>query len=76
MLWYPKSGGLITSCICHGCSWSSLALEGKTSYEHYAAWYNGKTSGPASIHIDSRGPNGGGAIADPRCSGEGSTRRH
>merc|ERR1719221_598699 len=58
-----KHGGMITSCICHGCPWQALELDGKTSYEHYADWFYGKTSGAASMHIDSRLPNGNGTLA-------------
>jgi hypothetical protein len=25
------NGAMITSCICHGCPWATLELEGKTS---------------------------------------------
>ena len=57
-----KNGGMITSCICHGCPWPALVLEGKTSFEHYADWYYGKTSGRASLHIDPRLPNGNGTL--------------
>merc|ERR1712048_552012 len=53
-----KNGGMITSCICHGCPWSDLSLEGKGTYQHYADWFYGKTTGPASMHIDQRLPNG------------------
>lgn len=58
-----KHGGMITSCICHACPWSALKLEGKSSYEHYADWYYGKTTGPASMHIDTRLPNGNGSLS-------------
>jgi len=69
----PKNGAMITSCICHGCSWGTLTtgaagIEGaKTSYQHYADWYYGRTTGADSVHIDTRTPNGGGAIKDPHC---------
>jgi hypothetical protein len=64
-----KNGAMITSCICHGCNWAALTTgsDNKTSYQHYADWYYGRTSGAASIHIDTRSPNGGGAITDPHC---------
>eukprot|EP00041_Stephanoeca_diplocostata_P011445 m.189921 g.189921 ORF g.189921 m.189921 type:complete len:414 (+) comp18538_c0_seq5:231-1472(+) len=62
-----KNGAMITSCICHGCPWSSLKLANKTSYEHYADWRYGRTKGPDATHVDPRLPNGGGAIADPAC---------
>jgi len=42
-------------------------LENKTSYQHYAAWMAGETSGAAAITIDPRLPNGGGAIKDKNC---------
>jgi hypothetical protein len=51
------------SCICHGCPWGDLRLEGKNSYQHYADWYYGKTTGAASFHIDTRNPNGDGTLA-------------
>ena len=58
-----KNGGMITSCICHGCPWQALVLNGKTSYQHYADWFYGKTSGAASMHIDPRTPNGDGTLS-------------
>jgi len=63
-----KNGAMITSCICHGCPWPQLVLQGKNSYEHYADWYYGKTSGEAAIHIDGRSPNGGGQITFASCA--------
>ena len=57
-------GGMITSCICHGCPWGDLVLEGKNSYQYYADWFYGKTAGgAASMHIDPSLPNGNGALA-------------
>jgi len=64
----PKNGAMITSCICHGCPWTELALEGKTTYEHYAAWASGKDTGAAAFHIDPRTPNGDGNITYSQCS--------
>jgi len=63
----PKHGAMITSCICHGCPWGSLKLDGKNSYQHYADWYYGKTSGATAIHIDTRNPNGDGTIKLRKC---------
>jgi len=63
-----QNGAMITSCICHGCPWTQLELEGKTSYQHYADWYYGKTSGNAAIHIDPRHPNGDGSLDFKQCS--------
>ena len=63
-----KHGGMITSCICHGCPWATLELDGKLTYQHYADWFYGKTTGAASMHIDTRLPNGNGTLTDPRCS--------
>jgi len=62
-----QNGAMITSCICHGCPWQDLVLEGKNSYQHYGAWYNGETTGAASIHIDTRLPNGGGLLNFTNC---------
>ena len=60
----PRNGAAITSCICHGCPWDSLFLEGRTLHEHYVAWLKGEASGAEAIHIDnSTWPNGDGAIA-------------
>eukprot|EP00440_Ansanella_granifera_P019850 gb/GFBE01021564.1/.p1 GENE.gb/GFBE01021564.1/~~gb/GFBE01021564.1/.p1 ORF type:complete len:442 (+),score=98.20 gb/GFBE01021564.1/:1-1326(+) len=58
-----KHGGMITSCICHGCPWDALKLDGKSSNEHYADWFYGKTSGAESMHIDTRLPNGHGELS-------------
>lgn len=64
----PKNGALITSCICHGCPWSDLVLEGKNTYQHYASWFVGNTSGASAIHIDPRLPNGNGTIVNSECA--------
>ena len=40
-----KHGAMITTCICHGCPWETLALDGLNSYQHYAAWRLGNTTG-------------------------------
>ena len=64
----PKNGAMITSCICHGCPWPDLTLEGKTTYQHYAAWAAGNDTGAAAVHIDPRTPNGGGTMTYSQCS--------
>mmetsp|Transcript_27683 Transcript_27683/g.70566 ORF Transcript_27683/g.70566 Transcript_27683/m.70566 type:complete len:408 (+) Transcript_27683:99-1322(+) len=64
----PKTGAMITSCICHSCPWTSLTLDGKTTYAHYADWVTGRTQGSAAIHIDARSPNGDGSLTDDKCS--------
>ena len=56
----PRNGGFITTCICHGCPWSDLVLEGRNSYQYYNDWY--AANGSATFHIDARGPNGDGAL--------------
>lgn len=63
-----KNGAMITSCICHGCSWDTLSVNGKTADQHYADWYTGKTHGVSAIHIDTSLPNGNGTFTDPRCT--------
>jgi hypothetical protein len=62
-----RNGAFITSCICHGCPWSTLALNGLTSLQHYAHWHAGTIVHPQSIAVDQRGPNGDGAITDKLC---------
>ena len=62
------SGAFITSCICHGCEWDKLALQGKTAYQWYAAWAAGRLPGPDAVVKDGRGPNGDGAIQLPTCA--------
>lgn len=58
-----SNGGMITSCICHGCPWSDLVIDGKNTFQHYFDWSMGRTEGGiASMHIDTRLPNGGGAL--------------
>ena len=67
---HPKNGAFITSCICHGCPWAdatALSIDDKSVYQHYAAWMAGNTTGAASIHVDTRTPNGDGAITHPQC---------
>merc|ERR1711871_396043 len=63
----PSHGAMITSCICHGCPWSQLSLNGKTSYEHYADWFYGISSGEMAVHVDPRLPNGNGTITYASC---------
>jgi hypothetical protein len=62
-----KNGAFISTCICHACPFPTLVLDGKTSFQHYAAWYEGSTTGADSIHVDTRGPNGDGTLTDPLC---------
>jgi len=60
-----QHGGVITSCICHGCPWGGFVLDGKTGDQWYADWYYGVTAGgPESLHVDRRLPNGGGAMGN------------
>ena len=61
-------GAFISTCICHACPFPTLRLNGKTAFEHYAAWYLGQTQGSKSMHIDTRPPNGGGELTDPLCA--------
>ena len=63
-----RNGAFITTCICHGCNWTAFVLDDKNSYAHYADWSRGLTHGNASLHVDMRSPNGGGAISDPHCA--------
>ena len=71
------NGGFITSCICHGCAWDQLALNGTvdgtpisaTGYSWYALWASGLgDEGVQVLAVDSRGPNGDGAITLESCS--------
>ena len=64
---YDKNGAFITSCICHGCPWTDLSLDGKLAYDHYADWYYGATTGADAIHIDHRLPNGNGTLTNSEC---------
>ena len=58
----PRNGAFITSCICHGCDWGSLALRGKSAHAHFSNWYYGRTVGAGASAVDARGPNGDGAM--------------
>jgi hypothetical protein len=62
-----RNGAFITTCICHGCNWTSFALDGKNAYGHYADWVYGVTKGNASLTVDMRPPNGGGALSSLPC---------
>ena len=66
-----KNGGMITSCICHGCPWDKLTFEGnKTAYEYYADWANSRDfpRQPKALVVDSRGPNGDGDLTFSECA--------
>lgn len=41
-------------------------LDGKNSWEHYAAWYLG-TKAESHFHIDTRSPNGNGSLNISSC---------
>lgn len=68
---HKRNGAFITTCICHGCDWTDLEMDGKTSYAHYAAWMenlrNGSITADEHVHIDRRPPDGGGALV-AKCS--------
>lgn len=64
-----RHGGFITSCVCHGCPWSALSLDNKSSYQHYADWFYGVTRpGAQSFHVDPHGPDGDGSLTGPAFS--------
>lgn len=63
-----KHGGMITSCICHGCPWPDLVLDNRSSYQHYADWFYGKATGQDAFHIDMRDPNGNGTFTFSQCA--------
>lgn len=74
-----QDGAFITSCICHGCPWSDLVLQGKNTYQAVGTWYaasleaerrTGSPQLPAGnehILIDPRHPNGDGTITNQMC---------
>ena len=62
------NGGFITTCICHGCAWDQLELEGRNSLQHYADWRLGRVGGEDAFKIDARGPNGDGTIDLDSCA--------
>jgi len=62
-----QNGAMITSCICHGCSWDTLEVAGKNSYQHYASWFF-NVSSQSNFWVDTAGPNGDGTFKDPRCA--------
>jgi len=64
-----QNGAFITSCICHGCPWGNLILQGKTTYQALAEWYKSSEDGNVNPHvyIDSRTPNGDGTLNFSSC---------
>ena len=46
---FSKNGGAITSCICHGCNWDTIKINGVLTYKHYINWHNGN-SGKDTFH--------------------------
>lgn len=61
-----QNGGFITTCICHGCPWADLILDGSNAYQHYYSWTMAKATN--HYHIDMRGPNGDGALNFSSCA--------
>lgn len=66
-------GAFITSCVCHGCPWEALSLDGSansaggsnvsvSTWKAVARWYGGEDTAAAALRMDLRGPNGDGAI--------------
>ena len=55
-----KNGAMITSCICHGCNWNNITLNGKNTYSHYIDWFESR--GSNHFTIDPMGPNGDGKM--------------
>ena len=58
----PKNGAFITSCLCHGCPWSTVTTstaDNLTSYNHYAAWHSAVAANP---HGQERGAAGMAAV--------------
>ena len=54
-----RSGGFVTSCVCHSCPWDKLVDDqGVAVYERYAAW---RSSGYTKqrLYVDTALPNGG-----------------
>jgi len=71
------NGGFITSCICHGCAWDKLSLNGTVGgtpisangYSWYALWASGLgEEGVQVLAVDPRGPNGDGAVTLDSCA--------
>ena len=58
----PLNGAFITTCICHGCPWENLHVNGTYTWKAYNDWFKGLTLGEESVWIDERGPNGGGEV--------------
>ena len=48
----PKHGAVITSCVCHGCAWANLKVNGQSSYWHYAQWCVVASCAVASLATD------------------------
>lgn len=64
-----RHGAFITTCICHGCDWNDLEIDGKTGFQHYSLWMQsvGRPSKAGEhVHVDHRPPNGGGKL-DAKC---------
>ena len=55
-----KNGAMITSCICHGCNWKNISLNGKDTFSHYIDWFENDSGD--HFTIDPRGPNGDGQM--------------
>jgi hypothetical protein len=58
----PRNGVFISSCICHSCDWTKLTIDNKSAYGHFSDWYSGRTTESSARFVDTRGPNGDGAL--------------
>ena len=59
-----RRGAFITTCVCHGCPWSALALGGRSAYQALGEWLADRndTNNNNNVRIDARGPDGNGTL--------------
>ena len=66
---HGRNGAFVTSCIMHGalmCD-ADISINNLTALAAYARWFDGRTQGVASFHIDPGLPNGGGTYPRTQC---------
>ena len=62
-----QHGGFVTTCMCHGCLWARLQQRQIYAFAALGSWYYNVTApGNASLYFDSRSPDGGGSLKDPK----------
>ena len=56
-----QAGVFVSTCVCHGCPWSDIVVQGRSAYQALGQWQAG-WGGDHKTVDGSRGPNGDGTL--------------